>query len=51
MHRDDAETVSYTEIEIDPDRAVLRYFPGPLCRSPLPHMKMLDIHPAESATA
>lgn len=41
MHRDDAATVSYTEIETDSEKTLLRYFPGPLCESPKSHMKEL----------
>ena len=29
MHRSDAETVSYTEIEVDDSAAVMRYRSGP----------------------
>lgn len=32
MHRSDAETVSYTEIEVDDSAAVMRYRSGPPCQ-------------------
>ncbi|MBN8247709.1 MAG: NRDE family protein [Verrucomicrobia bacterium] len=32
MHRSDAETVSYTEIEVDASTAVMRYHAGPPCQ-------------------
>jgi Transport and Golgi organisation 2 len=31
MHREDAGTVSYTEIVIEDNRGIMRYHPGPLC--------------------
>ena len=33
MHRDDAATVSYTEISVSPHGAVMRYHAGPLCQN------------------
>jgi hypothetical protein len=33
MHRDDAQTVSYTEIAVSPARARMRYAAGPPCRT------------------
>lgn len=32
MHREDAQTVSYTEVLVSPRKAVLRYLNGPPCR-------------------
>src|SRR5262245_17599967 len=32
MHRDDAKTVSYTEVIVTASRATMRYQPGPPCR-------------------
>lgn len=43
MHREDAETVSYTEIESTNFQTELRYFPGPLCRAPTPMIKRIHI--------
>ena len=31
MHREDAGTVSYTEIVIEDRLGIMRYHPGPLC--------------------
>lgn len=43
MHRDDAETVSYTEIETTGNKSELRYFPGPLCQSPTAMIKQIRL--------
>lgn len=43
MHRDDAETVSYTEIETNQEFSELRYFPGPLCKSPTASIKQVRV--------
>ncbi|MCD8534650.1 MAG: NRDE family protein [Verrucomicrobia bacterium] len=39
MHRSDAQTVSYTEIETSASETSVRYFPGPLCEKPKPVYK------------
>lgn len=43
MHREEAETLSYTEIETNNEISELRYFPGPLCRNPKATVKQVKI--------
>ncbi|MBL9174883.1 MAG: NRDE family protein [Verrucomicrobiales bacterium] len=54
MHRSDAETVSYTEIEVDDSRSVMRHRTGPPCQGrwlseeSVPRMPVMDFQPAAS---
>lgn len=41
MHRQDAETVSYTRIRVRPDRIEMRYHPSPPCRPSNPTLVQL----------
>jgi hypothetical protein len=38
MHREDAATVSYTEVEVNGRAATMRYYDGPPCNAPEPEM-------------
>ena len=45
MHRDDAATVSYTEVEVNRDAGTMRYAPGPPCCEAFPSEFPLAIKP------
>lgn len=46
MHRSDAATVSYAEVNLSDQRATLRYSPGPPCRGNRVTVKWLALQPA-----
>ena len=45
MHREDAATVSYTEVTVSRHMATMRYTPGaPCCTAPMPALRLqLDL--------
>jgi len=53
MHREEAVTVSYTEITVSGGLARMRHLQGSPCRAPLPHwvVSSLDLHPNASIPA